>query len=286
MSVVNLGSLPTPMVYYAARRTHADGCAAICVPNGNGSPFTLKWLIGETVPDAEQVDVLKKTVENGEEKAVNGAPEMRSLDVTYDYVAWLQDTWFDSPGMKAQVVLDTCGGPWSGRARRYLQAVFPKLVFTELGNDEEPTQTIAEEVDRTRAHLGFILGKDGGQLSVVDGYGIPYDPAELNWLLIQSFGLSLQGEVFLHDSLCPPAILQSAVRFGAATQEVSGGDAGFRRAMSVSSAIFGADSTGHHYFRALCGNNDALFTTCWILDFLAHGNRTLAKYRETIPVMR
>ncbi len=286
MAVVNLGPLPTPMVYYAARRTHADGFAAICASNENGSSLTLKWLIGETIPDTEQVATLKKAVENEDVEAKKNVPEVRSLDVTYDYVAWLQDTWFDSPGMKAQIVLDTCEGPWSGRARRYLQAVFPKLIFTELDTGGGTARSIAEEVDRTRAQLGFVLGKDGGQLSAVDGYGIPYDSNELNWLLVQSFGLSLQGEMFLHDSSCPPAILQSATRFGAATQEVSGGDAGFRRAMSDSSAIFGADSAGHHYFRALCGNNDALFTTCWVLDYLAHGCQTLAKLRETIPMMR
>ena len=281
ISVVNLGELPLPMVYYAVRRTRADGCAVIT----NKSSVGLKWQIGETPPDAAQVEVLKNLLARNEPGKVlnSGSRDVRFLDVTYDYVAWLQDTWFDSPGKKMHVVLETCGGPWTGRARHYLQAIFPQIVFSEISDERNPIHAIAEEVDRARAELGLILGAESEQLMAVDGYGIPYTTEELNWLFLRLFGESLRGDSFLCDAQCPPLVLSKAVDCGATVREIPPDAASFRRAMLETSAIFGADSKGHHYFRAICGDNDALFTACWLLDFLSHSDRTLAQHRESIP---
>ena len=276
-AVIDLGLLPGPMVYYAARRINADGLAMI---TGVGS-VGIQWLIGDTVPNSNQVETLKNLLSRNDSFPVPKPKsfEPRFLDVSNDYVAWLQNTWFDSPGKKMHVVLETCGGPWTGRARRFLQAVFPQIVFSEVSDEHDPFRAIAKEVDLTRAEPGFILGPDGGQITAVDGYGIPYTTEELNRLLLESFGASLHGEIFLHDAQCPPSVLAKATGFGATAQEVPADDASFRRAMAETSAIFGADSAGHHYFRAICGINDALFTACWLLDYLAHSDRTLAQCR-------
>ena len=281
-AVVDIGFLPIPMVYYAARRTRADGCAILSTSYDSADVnVDLKWLIGETVPDLSQLERLQKAVSQSESSGSRrkDAPDIRFLDVTFDYVAWLQDTWFDSPGRHGHVILDSCDGPWANRSRRYMQAVFPRLVFSDMSDEPERAKSIEEEVDHRRAELGITLGVDGGQISLVDGHGIPYSHDELNWLLIQSFGHSLEGEVFLHDTECPPLILSEAVRFGAKLQGIPPGDVSFRRAMMETSAIFGAESTGHHYFRAICGNNDALFSACWILDFLAQSGQSLAQFR-------
>jgi len=278
-TVVDLGVLPRPMVYYAARRIHADGLAMITTSDSLG----LKWQIGEAVPDSRQVETLKNLLLeiNSVKPSKSQGRKVRFWDVTYDYVDWLQETWFDSAAKKMHIVLEACGGVWTGRARRYLQAVFPQIVFSEVSDEHNQFHAIAEEVDRMRAELGFILGPGGGQLTVVDGYGIPYTAEELNGLLLESFGDSLHSEIFLHDAQCSPRILSKAADYGATVREIPSDESSFRREIMKTSAIFGADSTGHHYFRATCGNNDALFTACWLLDFLAHSNQTLVQHRKS-----
>ena len=282
VAVVDVGFLPIPMVYYAARRTRAEGCAILSSSHDSAdASVELKWLIDEIVPDLSQLERLQKAVSQSDFSVSRrkDAPDIRFLDVTFDYVAWLQDTWFDSPDKRGHVVLDSCGGPWANRSRRYMQAVFPRLVFSDMSDEPDSAKSIAEEVDHKRAELGITLGVDGGQIALVDGYGIPYSHDELNWLLVQSFGNSLEGETFLHDAECTPSILAEVTRFGAKLQEIPPGDVSFRRTMTETSAILGVESTGHHYFRAICGNNDALFSACWILDFLARSGRSLAQFR-------
>ncbi len=298
-AVVDVGSLPVPMVYYAARRIKADGCAIITAPFASEAANGLEWSIDNAVPNRQQVEFLRK--------AVNGKPPLtpttldplpeRSLDVSFDYVSWLQDTWFDSPAISAHVVLDPKFGPWAGLARRYLQAVFPRLLVSAIRDSSDyglaekcenngggdACDPLSEEVDRIRADLGFVLGIDGRCLTLIDGNGVPLQPAELNGLLVQSFGASLENEIFLHDRGCSPDVIDAAARWGAKPMLVESEHAEFWRMMIATSAPLGVDSTGRHFFRAICGNCDALFTICWILDYIAHQGKPFAKIREQMP---
>lgn len=327
VEVVNLGFLPSPLIYYAARRIQVDALATVSrsydyVSTDNTSPAPLcglQWMIADRVPSRYEVQEIQAAFQDKshEFRVCEDGPEKRFLDVTYDYVAWLQDTWFDSPGTKTHVVLGPqskpIGSPWIGRARRYLQAVFTKLVFSETSPEQTsdkwrvgappapgtagvspahmpnyiesqtPLRATMQEVDHSRADLGFLFGQDGRQIQLVDGNGVLFHHDELNWLLVQSFGTSLEGETFLFDSRCSSAVLDAARAFGANLKEIAPGNPSFLRTMQETSALLGVESNGRHYFRAIRGYCDALFTICWILDFLAVIAKTPAQVRDDIP---
>ena len=300
-SVVNLGALSVPMAYYAAIRIRADGCAVVASPYSSESLNGLQWLVGNAPPDLTQVELLREAADGRSFRPQESqdAPEIRTLDVSYDYVALLQDTWFDSPKMSANVVIDSKFGSWAGRARRYLQAVFPKLVFSairdqpnaslaaqcEKGFISQEIQPLSQAVDRVRADIGFMLGEDGARFAVVDGNGLPLTGDELNYFVIQSFGASLNNEIFLHDDYCSSVVVAAAVEYGAKPVTVPPGGTTFLREMVRHNALLGVESFGKHYFRATCGHSDALFSICWILDYLAHLGKTIAMVRKTIPNM-
>ena len=48
-------------------------------------------------------------------------------------------------------------------------------------------------------------------------------------------------------------------------------------------AIFGADASGHCFFRAWEGGNDGLFTACWLIAFLAQSASPLSALRRECP---
>lgn len=326
VEVVNLGFLPTPLIYYAARRIQVDALATIsrsyaytCARSGSQAPLCgLQWMIADHVPDQKEAEEIQNAFEDDLHKfrTCEYPPARRFLDVTYDYVAWLQDTWFDSPAAKTHIVLDANNGPWTGHARRYLQAVFPRLVFSEITRTSNSSRensgskgtagiqasslpivlpnyidspaflrATMHQVDRTRADLGFLLEQDGKQLHLIDGNGIPYHHDELNWLLLLSLGGALKGETFLFDSRCSSVVIDTAKGFGAILKEIPPGDVSFRRNMHETSALLGVESDGRHYFRALCGHSDALFTVCWILDFLTVFGKTPSQIRDDIPTV-
>jgi len=60
LDVVNLGILPTPMVYYARRRLQAAGCAVVTASHNPPEVNGLKWLIGNRPPTETQVAALRE----------------------------------------------------------------------------------------------------------------------------------------------------------------------------------------------------------------------------------
>ncbi len=297
--VVDLGIVPTPMVYYAKRRLRAEGCAIVTgshhPPDENG----LKWMLGHQPPASAQVDFLRRGAEQAARQPAATGGGRRSLDISYDYVAWLQETWVDARGADATIILDPMHGCWGRRARRYLQAVYPRVVFSTVRDEPDPVfrgeipdcsrperlEVLCDAVERHRAHLGIAFDGDGDQLALVDDRGVVLTAEEAAWVFLDSVGCELCNEPFVYDLMFSGCLPQRATQLGAIALAERSGDAFIRSRMLQSRAIFGAEVNGHYYFRALDGGDDALFAACWLIDYLAGCGRSLSELRSGCPAV-
>ncbi|MCC6494348.1 MAG: hypothetical protein IT424_15155 [Pirellulales bacterium] len=300
LDVVNLGIVPTPMVYYARRRLQAAGCAVVTASHNPPEVNGLKWLIGNRPPTETQVAALR------EERGIVGddsatpscrPTEPRVLDISFDYVAWLQETWVDSPATHHHVLLDPMYGTASHLARRYLQAVFPRTVFSALHDEPDPEfggrspdcsqvdllDELGEAVYRQRAHFGIAIDGDGDRVAFVDHEGTPLSAEEATYVYLRSFGEALAGSSFVHDLKFSDRIREVARQLGAEPLTERSGHAFIRTRMLDTGALFGAEISGHYFFRALDGGDDALFAACWMIDYLARSERALADLRRECP---
>lgn len=300
MSVVNLGLLPPAITYYATRRVGADGFAIV---SGFGAPETyngLRWLLPLKPFVAEKhVQALRSKIEQLQSERPE-IPEMefppvRNLDVTYDYVGWLQDTWFDSPQRSLRIAVDPMFGSWAFKARRYIQAIFPHTFTTAIhdkplgtpkssNNRTELLADICREVDFQKAEIGFVLEDDGERLCIIDRNGVPLRWEELTWLLLESIGDSLKNETFVHDGFCSRVILREMQKkYRVNLVRSRNGTTFFFEQMRKNKAIFGAEACGRYFFRAIRGGTDPMFTICWIIDYLARTGIDLVQWRTTLP---
>lgn len=298
--VVDLGIVPTPMVYYAKRRLQADGCAIVTASHNPADCNGLKWLLGDMPPTAQQVEQLRQGAENGPERdSVVGHGVRRELDVSYDYVAWLQETWLEARDAEATIVLDPMHGCWSRRARRYLQAVYPRVVFLTVRDEPdgvffghvpdcsrpERIEPLCAAVEHHRAHLGLAFDGDGDRIALVDDRGVALTAEEAAWIMLESFGDGLADEKFVYDLKFSEHLPRRAEQLGAEPIAERSGHAFIRTCMLQSSAVFGAEISGHYFFRALAGGDDGLFAACWIIDYLAHCGRPLSELRQSCPAV-
>ncbi len=53
--------------------------------------------------------------------------------------------------------------------------------------------------------------------------------------------------------------------------------------MAETGAVFGAKLTGHYFYRAIGGGDDALYTACRLIAYLACSGRSLAELRRACP---
>jgi phosphomannomutase / phosphoglucomutase len=331
LNVVDLGLLPTPMIYYAKRRLHANGCAIVTASHNPAAVNGLKWMLGERPPTPDDVAALERAAEalarpgwgdscaasltNGTGSSTakrknhvrkgrgegNGdgrsRTEPRTLDISFDYVACLQEMFVDSLTAQRRIVLDPMFGCWAGRARRYLHAIFPQCLFSTIHDEvddrfdgrtpdcsrPDELNELCDEVYRERAHLGLAFDGDGDRVALVDNEGVALRAEEAACVLLRCLGKDLDGERFVYDLKFSDRVPEVAKQFGAEPLVERSGHAFLRTRMRDSAALFGAEASGHYFYRALESCDDGLYTACLVIAYLARSDQTLAELRRACP---
>jgi phosphomannomutase len=321
VDAVHLGQIPTPMIFYAARRVKAAACAVVTAPKNDPARNGLRWMIGDHQPASADVAALEKAVE-AERAGQGGAPAdprgrtarartaPRDLDVSFDYVATLQETFADFMSTQKRVVIDATSCVWTGKARRYLQAIFPQCIFSTVGDaavgdtaiPPQPTETsetgkataadddrvgneraaaLCEAVYCERAQLG--LGFDGDSLILVDDEGVALRSEEAAWTLLQCLGGDLRGRRFVYDHKFSQRIPEAVRLLGGEPVVERSNCVAIAERMRETDAMFGADVSGRYYFRVWSDSDDSLYAACRALAHLARSGRTLSSFRRECP---
>ena len=287
------------MIYYAQRRLNAAGCAIVTASHHPATVNGLKWLLGDRPPTPDDVAAL----ERGAEAQPVAIPaertpgKARALDISFDYVACLQETFVDSMAAQQHVVVDPMYGCWAAKARRYLHAIFPQCLFSTIhdvplgdfgGRTPDCSRPhelheLCDALYRERAHLGIAFDGDGDRIALVDGEGVPLRPEEAAWVLLQSYGPELQGQRFVYDVKFSDRIPEAARELGAEPMVERSGHAFIRARMRESGALFGAEVSGHYFHRSLDGGEDGLYTACRLIAWLSRTGRSLAEVRRECP---
>lgn len=296
--VVDLGVLPTPMVYYAEHRLDAAGCAVVTASHNPAEINGLKWSIGGRPPSEEDVRRLAdQCASPGTDRpaCVSGSP--REVDISFDYVGRLQQEWLSDDQPQLRVVVDPMHGCWSRRARRYLQAIFPHAPISAIRDTPEgdfgglrpdcsrpeELEQLSRAVDHERADLGIAFDGDGDRVAFVDDAAAILTAEEATSILLDSFGSELSGEPFVQDLRFSRHVAQKADKLGAETLVERCGHTFIRRRMLDSKALFGAETSGHYFFREIGGNDDGLVAACRLIGYLARSGKRLSRLRHACP---
>ena len=298
VDVVNLGILPTPMIYYAKRQLPAAGSAIVTASHNPPEFNGLKWMLGNRPPTQEEVLFLKGGVETTATEPSGRRPSTpRPLDIGPDYVAWLQQYWADSRQTRFPLALDPMCGCWAGRAKRYLHAVFPGVRCSAVRDEPDPVfggqnpdcsraellEQLSRMIRRRKADLGIAFDGDGDRVALGDGQGLPLTAEETTCILLESFGSELEGKPFVYDQKFSDRVPEAARKLGARPLVERSGHAFIRTRMLDSGALFGAEISGHYFFGELAGGDDGLFAACRMISHLNKCETTLAQLRRRCP---
>jgi phosphomannomutase len=142
---------------------------------------------------------------------------------------------------------------------------------------------LAAEVYRQRAHLGVAFDRDGDRLALVDSEGVALSPEETACTLLECLGPELPGQRVVCDVRFSDRVAAAARRLGAEPLIERSGPAFVRARVAEADALFGAEPSGHYFYRALQGGADGLYTVCRLIAYLARSGRTLAELRRSCP---
>jgi len=299
MQVLELGVAPTPVVYFAMRHTTAPGCAIVTASHSPPGLNGLKWMLGGLPPSERDVQSLRPNVESTARDASGRNPgARRGLRVDGDYAAWLGESWKAAPvDFSPTVVLDPGHGTWSMRAAHLLAQTFPRARTSAVHDspdgsfpgrspdsaDPSGLAALAAAVVSTGADIGIAFDGDGDRVAFLDDEGQVLSAEATTWILLRSLGPEMRQKTFVYDVKFSDCIPQTAEALGARARAQRSGHAFIRSSMIQDQARFGAEISGHYFYSELEGGDDALFTACRMLAYLAGCGQPLHQLRTKCP---
>jgi len=292
--VINLGTVPTPTVYWAEQTLPTDGGIQITgshnPPEWNGIKMTLQAMSVY----GDQIQALKGAIHRGEFR--EGAGTSERIDILERYVADLAGRFDLSRPVK--VVLDCGNGVGSLVGVALLEALGAEVIPLYCESDgtfpnHHPDPTVdeylvdlIEAVRREGAEVGIGFDGDADRIGAIDEHGqiIRGD------LLLLLFGLDVlrtkgRGQSLVFDVKCSQVVEDEFSKAGGEAIMWKTGHSLIKEKMRETNAALGGELSGHicladNYF----GFDDAPYAACRLVDLIARSGRTLSEMVSDFPV--
>jgi len=301
--VTDVGTVPTPVVYFARWHRGAHACAMVTASHNPPEYNGLKFMIGDIPVMPEDLARLERLVQSDATRApTEPRGGLTAEDLTGAYEAWLADALeaLRPPDERAQrhvrIVVDAGNGCFSElapRALRRVPGVSVEPLFCEIDGGfpgRDPNCAIAENLtalrDRVRrldADLGVAFDGDGDRVAFTDETGavVPSEDAAL--LFLRFLRGRVAGRAFVYDLKCSRVVAREAGRLGARPVEERSGHAFIKRRMIRERAAFGAEISGHYFYDVLHGGDDGLFSALLMVQLLRGSREPLSALRAALP---
>ncbi|MCP3870181.1 MAG: phosphomannomutase/phosphoglucomutase, partial [Gammaproteobacteria bacterium] len=276
--VVDIGLVPTPILYFA---THFLGSSSGVMVTGSHNPSEyngLKIVIAGEALHGEQIQDLRRRIEQGNLILGNGS--VKQQDLVPDYLNRVaEDVQLVSP---LKLVVD-CG---NGAASVVAPALFRALgcqvtdLFCEVNgsfpnhhpnpSDPENMRALIEKVRETGADLGVAFDGDGDRLGVVDSSGKIIWPDRLLILLARDVLLRNPGVDIIYDVKSTRHLASEILANGGRPIMWKSGHSLMKSKLTETGALLAGEMTGHIYFKERWyGFDDALYSCARLLEVLA-----------------
>lgn len=290
--VIDLGAVPTPMMYFA---TYTKGLDSGLMVTGSHNPADyngIKMVLAGTTLAHGDIDAIFNLVET--RISVEGAGECEALDVTDDYVQRiLSDIHLRRP---LKVVVD-CGngiaGPMIERVIRALGCDVVPLycdVDGRFPNHHPDPSVEANLVDlkaavmASKADLGVAFDGDADRLGVVTERGETILPDRFMMLFALDVLKRNPGTTIVYDVKCTANLADVIENAGGVAKMSPTGHSLVKRIMKEEQAALAGEMSGHIFFKdRWYGFDDALYSACRLLEILSQSTQTVGAQFDLIP---
>ncbi len=295
LEVVRIGLVATPMLYFAAYHTGADGAVMVTgshnPPNYNG----FKMMKGKKPFFGKEIQEIGRMAAAGDVVPVSLEGSDRQIDVTEDYAKRvLQD--YDGGERRLKVVWDPGNGSAS-EITKVLAARLPGEHFVINGDvggtfpNHKPDPTVAanlvqliDEVAREGADLGIAFDGDGDRIGVVDNEGHILFGDQLLVVLARDVLKSKPGGTIIADVKASQVLFDEVARAGGNPLMWKTGHSLIKAKMAETGSPLAGEMSGHIFFAdKWYGFDDAPYSAVRLLGIVARMSETLSEVRAALP---
>ncbi|MBK8230556.1 MAG: phosphomannomutase/phosphoglucomutase [Candidatus Eisenbacteria bacterium] len=290
--VIRVGVVPTPALYYAVVHFGTDGGVMV---TGSHNPIEyngFKVQIGPESLHGEEIQDLRRRIEQGE--FLTGSGSERERLIRDDYETMVVERC--RPVRPLRIVADAgngVAGPIAVSVLRKLgHTVFP-LYCEPDGRfpNHQPDPTVLENmldlielVKREKADLGVGYDGDADRLGVVDETGVLLWGDQLLALFARDVLVRVPGAPIVFDVKCSQGLEEDIVAHGGRPIMWKTGHSLSKAKMKAENAPVAGEMSGHMFFNeGFFGHDDAIYGSARFAAIIAASGRPVSTHRLSLP---
>jgi phosphomannomutase/phosphoglucomutase len=292
--VTDIGVVPTPVLYYSAQHTKADGAIMVTGSHNPAEYNGFKTVCGTGTLHGEAIQDVRRLIENQDFE--HGAGNLTTLDAVTPYVDEIASQFHFERRIK--IVADA----GNGTAGPVIHRIFEKLnvdvseLFFEMdgrfpNHHPDPTvpanlHQLIEKVRETGAELGIAFDGDSDRIGAVDEKGnVIY--GDLLLLIYAREVLSRKpGATFIGEVKCSQVMYDQINKLGGNAIMYKTGHSLIKAKMKEEHAELAGEMSGHMFFAdRYYGYDDALYAAGRLIEIVAKSGRPLSAQLDGLPHM-
>jgi len=296
ISVVDIGTVTTPLFYFGLQQLDVDGGIMITGSHNPKEYNGLKLALGKTTICGSEIQKIRSLVEEGPSAAAAQKGEVTKFKISNDYLNMLTDKIKLGP-RRLKVVADAGNGGAALYIEQFLQSLGVEVIplFCEADGSfpnhhpdpvrrENLTQLI-EMVQKHNADVGIAYDGDADRLGVVDDQGRIIWGDRLMVLFWREILAKHPAETALVEVKCSQALVDEITRLGGKPVFCKTGHSLIKAKMNELKLLFAGEMSGHMFFAdEFYGFDDAFYATGRLLRILSHTERKLSELVSDIPI--
>lgn len=285
--VVDIGTVATPVFYYALQTTGASGGVMVTASHNPAQYNGFKLVLGPKPVSEEEIAHIGRLVERN--ARTHGAGEVMQQPVVEEYIEY---TASKAQAGNLKVVIDAGNGATATIAPKLFHKLGYEVIELNCTPDgrfphRPPNPALPENLaalgEAVRIHgamVGIGFDGDGDRVGVVDENGRPLDNDDIMVLMTRRYLASRPGAI-IYDAKCSMVVPEEVAKAGGRPIMARAGHTFCKTAFIEEQALFAGEISGHFFFREL-GYDDGMFSGLKICELVAeHGS--LAAQVDAIP---
>ncbi|MBW1871366.1 MAG: phosphomannomutase/phosphoglucomutase [Deltaproteobacteria bacterium] len=295
ISVVDIGTVPTPLLYFALHQLEVDGGVMITGSHNPPEYNGFKIAIGKTTIYGQQIRDLADLIEQGDYET--GAGLVSSQSVNDDYIDKVAQG-FSLGNSGLSIAVDSGNGTGGVVALPLLKRLGVKVhdLYTEMDGNfpnhhpdpsmPENLTALVEKVLENKLPAGIAFDGDADRLGVVDDKGEMIWGDKLLILFSRAVLADLPGATIIGEVKCSKTMYDDIAARGGRPIMWKAGHSLIKAKMKETKAALAGEMSGHLFFAdRYYGFDDAIYAACRLVEILVRTGKKLSELLSDVPKM-
>jgi phosphomannomutase / phosphoglucomutase len=290
--VVDLGVVPTPLVYFAAQTLPVDG---LCMITGSHNPADyngLKIGVGKTTLYGEAIQEILRTVQRGQ--FASGQGKVTRHDIVTPYQATVAGN-LRLGDRRLKVVIDAGNGT-GGIAAPIFERLGVEVVPLFLEPDgrfpnhhpdptvEKNLESLKRKVLETRADVGIAYDGDSDRVGAVDEKGRVLWGDQLMILFSRAILSEVPGATIVAEVKCSFTLYDDIKKRGGRGIMWKAGHSLIKAKMKEEHAELAGEMSGHIFFgHRWLGFDDGIYSSARLVELLSRTDQPMSTLLADVP---